>query len=80
MFAFFVALAGIAAKYLQAAHNSTANAVGVGIDLVDAATLEVLKENARIKGATVDWSDPAAVKDFLATLPVFTPIPEPPKS
>lgn len=73
---FVLALIGIAGNYLQQLHNKTAAGVGTAIELADQATLAVLQENAKIKGVTVDWADPAAVKNFVATLPAFTPIPD----
>jgi hypothetical protein len=74
---FVLALVGIAANYLQGLKNKGASEVGTAIELADQATLAVLQENAKIKGVTVDWSDPAAVQGFVATLPAFTPIPDP---
>jgi len=76
---FALAIAGILANYLKGLHNKTAQTVGTDIELADQATLAVLQENARIKGANVDWEDPLSVQAFIATLPTFTPIPEPDK-
>ncbi len=76
---FVIALIGIASTYLQQLHNKTAQTVGADIALIDQATMAVLAENAKIKGLAIDWEDPAAVQDFIATLPTFTPIPEPDK-
>lgn len=77
MLPFFITALGILSDYLKAAHNKTANTVGNDIAAVDQFTLAILQENARIKGAVIDWADPAAVQAFVATLPAFTPIPEP---
>jgi hypothetical protein len=74
---FILALLGIGANYLEGLKNKSANEAGNVIDIVDQATLAVLQENAKVKGLTIDWTDPAAVQGFLATLPVFTPIPAP---
>lgn len=73
-----LAIIGIVAKLLESVQNKTANEIGTDVQAADAAVLVVLQENARIKGATIDWSDPAAVQAFVVdTLPKFTPIPEP---
>ena len=77
MFEFILGLLGIASSYLQQSKNKTAQTVGADIDLVDQATLQILKLNAQIKGAAVDWDNPTAVQAFLATLPTLTPIPDP---
>jgi hypothetical protein len=74
---FILALLDIGAEYLKNLKNKTAAETGNVIDLVDQATLAVLKANADIKGLTIDWSDPAAVQTFVGGLPEFTPIPEP---
>jgi len=78
---FLLGLITIAANYLQTVtKNKTAQAVGAGIAAIDQATLQVLQENAAIKGVTINWADPAAVAAFVQTLPTFTPIPaKPPK-
>jgi len=76
---FILGLVGIAANYLQQVHNKSVQTAGEAIALADQATLAVLQENAKIKGVTVDWADPSAVMDFVATLPTFTPIPDAPK-
>jgi hypothetical protein len=73
---FVLALIGIAGNYLQQLHSKTAQSIGGAIELADQATLAVLQENAKIKGVTVDWADPAAAQQFVATLPAFTPIPD----
>jgi hypothetical protein len=73
---FVLALIGIAGNYLQQLHNKTAAGIGTAVELADQATLAVLQENAKIKGITIDWADPAAVQAFVATLPAFTPIPD----
>jgi threonine/homoserine/homoserine lactone efflux protein len=39
--------------------------------------LAILQEAATIKGVSVNWSNPAAVQAYIATLPAFVPIPEP---
>ncbi len=72
-----LALLNIAAGYLESIHNKTANTIGADVAAIDKATQAILQENARIKGATVDWSDPSQVAAFAQTLPTFTPIPEP---
>lgn len=77
---FVLGLIGIGANYLQQLHNKGAQTAGEAIALADQATIAVLQENAKIKGVTVDWADPAAVQEFVATLPTFTPIPDAPKS
>lgn len=77
---FILALIGIAGNYLQQLHSKGAQTAGEAISLVDQATLAVLQENAKIKGVTVDWADPTAVQNFVATLPTFTPIPDAPKA
>lgn len=74
---FILALLGIGANYLEGLKNKKAAAAGNVIDLVDQATLAVLAENAKVKGLTINWNDPAAVAEFVATLPTFTPIPSP---
>lgn len=74
---FILALLGIGASYLEQLKNKSAVTAGNVIDLVDQATLAVLQENAKVKGLTIDWNDPAAVQTFIATLPTFTPIPAP---
>lgn len=74
---FILALLSIGANYLEGLKNKGAAAAGNVIDLVDQATLAVLKENAAVKGLTIDWADPDAVQAFIATLPAFTPIPAP---
>ena len=74
---FILGLVSIAANYLEGLKNKKAAAAGTVIDLVDQATLAVLQENAKIKGLTIEWNDPAAVASFVATLPTFTPIPSP---
>lgn len=74
---FIMALLGIGASYLEQLKNKSAQEAGNVIDLVDQATLAVLQENAKIKGQTIDWSDPDQVQTFVATLPAFTPIPDP---
>jgi hypothetical protein len=71
---FILALLGIGANYLEGLKNKSAQTAGNVIDLVDQATLAVLKENAAVKGLTIDWNDPAAVQGFISTLPAFTPI------
>jgi hypothetical protein len=73
-FQFILALLGIGANYLESLKNKNAAEAGNVIDLVDQATLAVLQENAKVKGLTIDWNDPAAVASFVATLPTFTPI------
>jgi threonine/homoserine/homoserine lactone efflux protein len=74
---FILALLAIGANYLEQLKNKGAKAAGNVIDLVDQATLAVLQENAKIKGAIIDWADPTAVQAFLATLPPFVPIAAP---
>ena len=74
---FLVGLLGIAGSYLQSLRNKKAETIGADIALIDQATMAVLAENAKIKGLAIDWEDPAAVQGFIATLPTFTPIPEP---
>lgn len=74
---FILALLGIGAEYLKQLNNKPAQEAGNVIDLVDAATLAVLQENAKVKGLTIDWTDPAAVSQFVATLPAYVPIPDP---
>jgi|HubBroStandDraft_6_1064221.scaffolds.fasta_scaffold41034_6 threonine/homoserine/homoserine lactone efflux protein len=71
---FILALLSIGANYLEQLKSKAATETGQVIDLVDQATLAVLQENAKVKGLTIDWSDPAAVASFIATLPTFTPI------
>lgn len=74
---FILALLGIGAQYLEGLKNKKAQEAGNVVDLVDQATLAVLQENAKLKGLTIDWNDPAAVQGFVATLPTFVPIPAP---
>jgi len=74
---FILALLNIGASYLENLKNKGAQTAGNVIDIVDQATLAVLAENAKVKGLTIDWNDPAAVSTFVATLPTFTPIPSP---
>lgn len=76
---FLLAVLGIVSTYLQQLHNKTAQAIGSDIAIADQVTLAVLQQNAKIKGLAIDWADPAAVTDFVTSLPTFTPIPEPPK-
>ena len=78
-FQFVIALLGIAGSFIQSiTKNKTADAVGTDIAAIDQATLAVLQQNATIKGASVNWADPTSVSQFMATLPAFTPIAEPP--
>jgi hypothetical protein len=74
---FLLPVLSIVANYLQQLHNKTAAGIGNDIAIADAVTLAVLQQNAQIKGLTIDWSDPAAVQNFLATLPSPTLIPDP---
>jgi hypothetical protein len=74
---FILALLGIGASYLEQLKNKPAAVAGQVIDLVDQATLAVLQENAKVKGLTIDWNDPAAIAEFVATLPTFVPITDP---
>lgn len=74
---FILALMSIGANYLEGLKNKAASGAGNVIDLVDQATLAVLQENAKVKGLSIDWNDPAAVTAFIATLPTFTPIADP---
>lgn len=71
---FILALLGIGANYLEGLKNKKASEAGNVIDLVDQATLAVLQENAKVKGLTIDWNDPAAVASFVSTLPDFVPL------
>lgn len=76
-FQFILALLAIAAEYLKNVSNKAVAKVGADIEAIDAATMAVLALNARIKGLSIDWKDPAAVQEFVASLPEFVPIPAP---
>lgn len=69
-----IILAGLLADYLKSTKNKDAQNVGSEIEFADKVTLAILQENARIKGAVVDWNDPVAVQAFLVTLPAPTKI------
>jgi len=71
------ALAQGIAQILAAQKNKTAAAVGADLALIDTVTTAILQKNAEIKGLVIDWTDPAAVAEYLKTLPAFVPIPDP---
>lgn len=71
-----VLIAG-AAKLLAAQKNRTAQNVGADIDLANEVALSVLQAVARVKGASVDWTNPMQVSAFVASLPMFIPISDP---
>jgi hypothetical protein len=70
-------LAGGISSLLEAEKNKSLATVGVDIQLADEIAVAVLQATAQVKGATIDWTDPAAVADYVKALPAFTPIPEP---
>ena len=75
--AFIMALIQGASTVLEAQKNTTAAAVGTDLGTIDAVTLAILQANAQVRGATIDWTNPSQVAAYVATLPVFTPIPAP---
>jgi hypothetical protein len=64
-------------KILQGEKNKSLATAGVDIQLADEIAVAVLQATANVKGATIDWTDAAAVADYVKALPGFTPIPEP---
>lgn len=71
------ALASGISSILQAEKNKSLATAGVDIQLADEIAVAVLQATANVKGATIDWADPAAVADYVKALPAFTPIPDP---
>lgn len=70
-------LIGGISSILQAEKNKSLATAGVDIEIADEIALAVLQATAQVKGATIDWTDPAAVAEYVKALPVFTPIPDP---
>jgi hypothetical protein len=66
------------ASLLSTQKNKSLATAGVDAELADEIAMAVLQATAQVKGATVDWTNPAAVSDYIKTLPAFTPIPDPP--
>lgn len=64
-------------KILQGATNKSLATAGVDIGLADEIAVSVLQATAQVKGATIDWTDAAAVSAYVSVLPGFTPIPDP---
>ncbi len=64
-------------KILQGQKNKSLETAGVDIQLADEIAVAVLQATAQVKGATIDWTDPAAVAAYVQALPPFVPIPEP---
>jgi threonine/homoserine/homoserine lactone efflux protein len=59
---------------LSAFHKTGAAAA---VNAADQVAMAVLQQTATIKGLTIDWSNPTAVQQYIASLPAFVPIPEP---
>jgi hypothetical protein len=72
------ALASGISSILQAEKNKSLQTAGVDIQLADEIAVAVLQATAQVKGATIDWTDPAAVAAYVQALPPFTPIPDTP--
>lgn len=72
------ALLGGASSLLEAQSNKSLQSAGVDIQLADEIAVSVLQATAQVKGATIDWTDPTAVADYVKALPGFTPIPDTP--
>jgi hypothetical protein len=53
------------------------NGAAAAVAAADQVALAVLQQTATIKGLTIDWTNPAAVQAYIATLPTFVPIPAP---
>jgi len=70
------ALAGAISQILQAQKNKSLATAGVDIQLADEIAVAVLQATAQVKGATIDWTDPAAVAEYVKALPAFLPIPD----
>jgi hypothetical protein len=71
------ALAGGISQILSAEKNKSLQTAGVDLQLADDIALAVLQATAQVKGATIDWTDPAAVADYIKALPAFVPLPDP---
>jgi hypothetical protein len=61
-------------------HNKTADQIAADIGQVNAIAMAVLKKTAEIQGLSIDWSNADAVRGYVASLPDFVAIPEPPKN
>lgn len=72
------ALIGGAAQVIEASKNKTVATIGQDIALADQIAANVLQTVGAVKGANIDWSDPAQVAAFVQSLPAFTPIQDPP--
>jgi hypothetical protein len=72
-----LALADGISKILQGESNKSLATAGVDIQLADEIAVAVLQATANVKGATIDWTDPAAVATYVQALPAFNPIPDP---
>lgn len=70
-------LIGGASSLLSAEKNKSLATAGVDIGLADEIAVAVLQATANVKGAAIDWTDPAAVAGYVQALPGFTPIPDP---
>lgn len=72
-----MALADGISKVLQGEKNKSLATAGVDIELADEIAVAVLQATAQVKGATIDWTDPAAVASYVQAMPAFSPIPAP---
>ena len=70
-------LIGGISSILQSEKNKSLATAGVDIEIADEIAVAVLQATARVKGATIDWTDPAVVAEYVKALPAFTPIPDP---
>lgn len=73
-----LSLAGGISKLLEASNNKSLASAGVDVELADEIATSVLQATAQVKGATIDWTDPNAVAQYVSSLPAFTPIPATP--
>ena len=72
-----MSLVGGISQILQGEKNKSLATAGVDIELADEIALAVLQATAQVKGATIDWTDPAAVAEYVKALPAFTPLSDP---
>lgn len=68
------------AASIGALFGKTGQTVATDVEVADQVVIAVLQKNAEIKGLTIDWSDPTQVQAYVQTLPVFTPISDPPQT
>lgn len=75
-----LALLSGASALLAAQKNKTAAGIGVVAADVDAVTLAILQAAAAAKGQKIDWTSAEEVAAYVASLPPFSPIPDPPSA